>query len=254
VSLDLRPRRVLKGHFGKIYAMHWATNSQHLVSASQDGKLIIWNGFTTNKLEAIPLRSSWVMTCAYSPSGDFVACGGLDNLCSIYRVDPSNSFNQGQKTQAELAQHEGYLSCCRFISDKAIITSSGDSTCILWDVATRTPKHAFCDHEGDVMSVSVFEEDGLFVSGSCDSTAKLWIIVVAHVSKHLKDMNLILTLLRFTQEAIHLELGVMIPLVDFLTSVRAGNYKSTLVIKFYLESLLLSSLSLDDFYSLGMMI
>jgi WD40 repeat protein len=60
----------------------------HLSSLSlQDGKLIIWNGFTTNKVQAIPLRSSWVMTCAYEPTqGNFVACGGLDNLCSIYQL------------------------------------------------------------------------------------------------------------------------------------------------------------------------
>lgn len=34
----------------------------------QDGKLIIWNGYSTNKVQAIPLRSSWVMTCAYEPT------------------------------------------------------------------------------------------------------------------------------------------------------------------------------------------
>lgn len=26
------------------------------------------------------------MTCAYAPSGNFVACGGLDNICSIYNL------------------------------------------------------------------------------------------------------------------------------------------------------------------------
>ncbi len=55
------------------------------MSASQDGKLIVWDSYSTNKVHAIPLRSSWVMTCAYAPSGSFVACGGLDNICSIYR-------------------------------------------------------------------------------------------------------------------------------------------------------------------------
>lgn len=58
---------------------------RNLVSASQDGKLIVWDSYTTNKVHAIPLRSSWVMTCAYAPSGSYVACGGLDNICSIYR-------------------------------------------------------------------------------------------------------------------------------------------------------------------------
>jgi guanine nucleotide-binding protein G(I)/G(S)/G(T) subunit beta-1 len=171
-------RRILKGHFGKIYAMHWAKDSKSLVSASQDGKLIIWNGLTTNKIHAIPLRSSWVMTCAYSQTGQYVACGGLDNMCSIYKLPGSSEAGTAtNKTSAELAHHEGYLSCCRFVgnNDSEVLTSSGDSTCILWDVASHAPKTIFTDHTGDVMSVSLDEKDSnLFVSGSCDSTAKLW--------------------------------------------------------------------------------
>jgi guanine nucleotide-binding protein G(I)/G(S)/G(T) subunit beta-1 len=174
IQAALRQRRILKGHFGKIYAMHWSMDSRHLVSASQDGKLIIWNGFTTNKVHAIPLRSSWVMTCAYSPSGNMVACGGLDNLCSVYKLPQGQKESAAQKTYGELAQHEGYLSCCRFIRDDEILTSSGDSTCILWDVETKTPKGIFNDHTGDVMSLSVFDSKDIFISGSCDATAKLW--------------------------------------------------------------------------------
>lgn len=183
LTIQLKQRRILKGHFGKIYALHWSADkaSKNLVSASQDGKLIIWNAFTTNKVHAIPLRSSWVMTCAFSPSGQMVACGGLDNLCSVYKLpsttggprDGAATATQ-QKTYAELAQHEGYLSCCRFIRDNEIITSSGDSTCILWDVETKTASAVFADHTGDVMSVSVYDSTNLFVSGSCDATAKLW--------------------------------------------------------------------------------
>ena len=161
--LAMRPRRTLRGHLAKIYAMNWSADNRHLVSASQDGKLIVWDAYTTNKVyafflcetvailpcvgvlashrrlslaivrilelscrafhvyllsrtfvgrqclspharveiltrfrfhlprafaqvHAIPLRSSWVMTCAYAPSGNFVACGGLDNICSIYSL------------------------------------------------------------------------------------------------------------------------------------------------------------------------
>ena len=48
--IQLRTRRTLRGHLAKIYAMHWASDSRNLVSASQDGKLIVWDGFTTNKV------------------------------------------------------------------------------------------------------------------------------------------------------------------------------------------------------------
>lgn len=60
-----------------------------LVSASQDGKLVFRDVCMTSKVRAIPLRSSWVMTstCVYSPSGKFVACGGSNNICSIYHLN-----------------------------------------------------------------------------------------------------------------------------------------------------------------------
>lgn len=168
----LRPRRVLKGHFGKIYSMHWAGDSQHLVSASQDGKLIVWDAYNAAKIYAIPLRSSWVMTCAYSPSANFVACGGLDNTCTIYDLSVQES-NSGAVAK-ELIHHTGYLSHCRFINDRQILTASGDKTCALWDIERGQVVTVFQGHSGDVMSLSLGPDQTTFVSGACDATAKLW--------------------------------------------------------------------------------
>jgi hypothetical protein len=42
MATNLKRRRILKGHFGKIYACQWSDmDSKHLVSAAQDGKLIV---------------------------------------------------------------------------------------------------------------------------------------------------------------------------------------------------------------------
>jgi len=199
ISLDKLPiknRKVLKGHFAKIYAMHWAETDteagKQLVSASQGGKLIVWNAFTTNKVHAIPLRSSWVMTCAFSPSGNNVACGGLDNICSIYNLQ---SKEQPIKVSRELAAHTGYLSCCRFLDDNNILTSSGDMTCMLWDTSTGTSVQTYADHNGDVMSISPGPGGAhLFVSGACDALAKVWDVkaggsAVRTFSGHESDIN-----------------------------------------------------------------
>jgi len=174
--------RTLRGHFGKVYALHWGVTdisapgaqSQNLISASQDGKLIVWNAYTKAKLHAIPLRSTWVMTCAYEPTkGTLVACGGLDNVCSVYKLaKPGNMLSARAQ---ELNGHEGYLACCRFLDANTILTCSGDSTCYLWDIAKMKPMASFRDHTGDVMSVSTNPTDqNIFVSGSCDASAKVW--------------------------------------------------------------------------------
>jgi len=173
-KLTMRIRRTLKGHLAKIYAMHWSEDKPHLVSASQDGKLLVWDALTTNKIHAIPLRSSWVMTCAFSPSGGFVACGGLDNICSIYNL---RSRELPIRVCRELSAHTGFLSCCRFLDEKQIITTSGDMTCILWDIEAGTKITEYNGeqgHKGDVMACAVSPDKNIFISGACDATAKVW--------------------------------------------------------------------------------
>ena len=57
------------------------------MSASQDGNLLVWDAVTQQKTRLIPLKSSWVMTCAFSPAGTHVASGGLDNICTVYDLE-----------------------------------------------------------------------------------------------------------------------------------------------------------------------
>jgi guanine nucleotide-binding protein G(I)/G(S)/G(T) subunit beta-1 len=192
-------RNLCTGHFGKIYALHWGPDSKHIVTASQDGKLIIWNAITANKQLAITLSSAWVMTCAFAPSFDYIASGGLDNTVSIFsttiRGDQGGKFRD-KTLKAELEKHDGYLSCARFINDTRLISASGDGTCILWDIENQQPLSMFMDHTGDVMSIALkpSDDESLFVSGSVDMTAKVWDYragekSVANFSGHKADIN-----------------------------------------------------------------
>eukprot|EP01083_Nonionella_stella_P109345 318730_1 len=197
IRSQFRIRRTLSGHYGKIYAIHWSLNNETgICSASQDGKLMIWNGHTENKLLAIPLKSAWVMTCAYSPTSTYVSCGGLDNRVSIYRLN-EYSHGYGDKSMQpfyELEQHEGYISCIRFWDDSHVVSSSGDSTLLLWDIEKAKPVSHFMDHTADVMGVALWQERNVFVSVSCDNTAKIWDInsrdkCVGNFTGHQEDVN-----------------------------------------------------------------
>ncbi|CAB9516612.1 nucleotide-binding protein G(I)/G(S)/G(T) subunit [Seminavis robusta] len=162
-------RRCLKGHFGKVTAMHWGGDSRHLVSAGQDGNLLIWNAVTSNKVQAITLKSSYVMSVGYEQTkGELVACGGLDNLCTVYKL---SSPDQAM----EMASHDGLITCCRFLDDTKILTSSGDSTCIRWDIARGTVLDTFAGHKEHINFMSLSPTDkNVFVSSSVDKTAKVW--------------------------------------------------------------------------------
>lgn len=184
-------RRVLKGHFGKITALHWSGDSRKVVSASQDGNLLVWNAVTANKMQSISLKSSYVMSVGMEPTaGNMVACGGLDNLCTVYKLDRPNMA-------MEMASHDGFISCCRFLSEQHILTSSGDSTCIRWDIASGRVLDSFAEHQADTMFLSIRPNDpNVFISCSVDRTIKVWDIrssgkqgSVQTLTGHLGDVN-----------------------------------------------------------------
>ena len=167
----LQPRRRLLGHYRKINAMRWSRTGNMLCSVAQDGKFIVWDAFRQYKVHVIKPECTWVMTCGYSPSGQHVACGGLDNACTVFKLNQEDTT----KTK-ELNAHGGYLSCCRFNGPNQILTSSGDMTTMLWDLtsAGTVPIRKFSGHTKDVMSISVDEKTNMLVTGSCDATAKVW--------------------------------------------------------------------------------
>lgn len=55
-----------------------------------------------SQLVAVPLKSAWVMSVAFAPSGNLVASGGLDNICTVYNVKAASP-----KTLRELDAHTG---------------------------------------------------------------------------------------------------------------------------------------------------
>ncbi|GLH13767.1 Guanine nucleotide-binding protein subunit beta-2 [Gryllus bimaculatus] len=172
--LNIKPRRVLKGHQAKVLCSDWSPDKRHIVSSSQDGKMIIWDAFTTNKEHAVTMPTTWVMACAYAPSGNLVACGGLDNKVTVYPLSLEEDVSTKKKT---VGTHTSYMSCCTFPnSDQQILTGSGDSTCALWDVESGQLLQNFHGHAGDVMALDLApsETGNTFVSGSCDRMVLIW--------------------------------------------------------------------------------
>ncbi|ONK64927.1 uncharacterized protein A4U43_C07F31550 [Asparagus officinalis] len=186
-STDLVCCRILQGHTGKIYSLDWTPERNRIVSASQDGRLIVWNALTSQKTHDIKLPCPWVMTCAFSPNGQSVACGGLDSACSIFNLNSQTDREGDSLASRILTGHKGYVSSCQYVPDQdnRIITSSGDQTCGLWDVTTGQRISVFggefpSGHTADVLSVSINSSNSnMFVSGSCDATARLWDVRIA---------------------------------------------------------------------------
>ncbi|KAI3403623.2 tgb1 [Candida oxycetoniae] len=195
-SCKLKLYNTLRGHQNKVAKICWNTESSRLLSASQDGYMILWDAVTGFKKQAIQLDNPWVLTCSLSPNEKMVASAGLDNHCTIYKIksDTSNYPVQHyqddqtgylpmrtgfyQSVQSIFKGHTAYISDCEFIGNNSIVTGSGDMTCALWDITKGSKSRDFIDHIGDVLCLSIFPNnvlsDNLFISGSSDGYAKIW--------------------------------------------------------------------------------
>jgi WD40 repeat protein len=168
--IKLKGRRTLNGHAAAIYTMCWRPESAEMVSGSQDGKLLIWDTQTNNKLNIITLKCPWIMSSGFAPSGSFVASGGHDNAVSIFSL----KHGTPDRPLQELTDHTGFISCLQFFDDRQIIAGSGDQSVALWNIEDGQKLHAFEGHEAEVMGVAASKDYSKFVSGSCDKSAKLW--------------------------------------------------------------------------------
>lgn len=165
-------RRVLRAYSSRVSAMHWSPSQPtRLISAYLEGRLMVWDAMSCNKIQAINLGAPWVMTCAMANSARLVASGGLDNKCSVYNLRENDD---SMRPIRELLGHTGYVSACAFVSERQILTASGDSTCILWDVDVNAKAVEFRDHAEDATSVALTPDRSTFLSGSVDMTTKLW--------------------------------------------------------------------------------
>ncbi|VDD75990.1 unnamed protein product [Mesocestoides corti] len=143
-TLNIKIRRVLKGHQGKVLSLAWSLDKRHIVR---------WK---TSHMGCLNIYKS------------------LDNKCTMYPV----SMDEDPALRKKLvATHSSYLSCCLFnLSDHQLLTGSGDSSCILWDVESAQMIQSFHGHSDDVMCIdgSPSECGKVFISGSCDRCANVW--------------------------------------------------------------------------------
>ena len=146
-------------------------NNNRLVSVD-DGKTF-WYADTGYKRSAYDLDTEFIMTLTYSPDARYVACGGLDDVLSIFPVtDESGMVECDPKIYKA---HTGYISCLQYIDNNTILTSSGDKTIREWDLQKQqpTPSYTYKVHREDVMSMDINPKDPhLLLTGSVDSTLR----------------------------------------------------------------------------------
>ncbi|XP_050438818.1 guanine nucleotide-binding protein subunit beta-5b-like [Adelges cooleyi] len=190
----VKVRRMLEELSCKFTCFDWSVDKQHIVSSTESGTLIIWNAYRNKKEKTILMPNNLVLTCAYSPSGNIVACGGSDN-----KVNVINILSSVESTSSEVhnvGTHLSFVSCCSFPnSDHQILTGSGDASAVLWDIESGQMIQSFHSHVKDILAIDISSSEigNIFISGGCDKKVLLWDMRAGQSVKsfvgHLADIN-----------------------------------------------------------------
>ena len=169
------------GHTAKVIDLVVTPDGKHLVSASNDKTVRVWEietGKTVRTIRGEAAPGNWgvIHSMKLSPDGRWLAVGGY--LHGTDRTTASGvriyEFASGRMT-AFLKGHDNVVYALAFSPDgKRLISGSGDKTAIVWDLTTLQQVHRLSGHTEAIKAVAFTHDGDRAVTGGGDQTLRLW--------------------------------------------------------------------------------
>ncbi len=163
-----RVTQVFYGHNGPVNSAAFSPDGTKLVTAGDDGTVIIWDVATAEALMTLSGHTDLVEDAVWSPDGKYIASSSADNTAILWDASTGEEIRQ-------FSGHTDWVRRVAFSPDgKTLVTASDDMTARIWDVATGQTLHILSGHT-DVVSDAVFSPDGkMIATSSWDNTAMIW--------------------------------------------------------------------------------
>lgn len=194
----------LGGHSDKVHSVCWAQGPSNSIfeylfaSTCADSSVILWNSKTgTPVCKWVIKENATLVSSAFEKcSGELLATSSFEGSVYIFKIGfHKKKPDIKQKPIFTFKAHESYVSCLSFLGATHLLTGSGDNSVKLYGLPeSQEPLKVFGEHTEDVMTLDTSSSSPyLFLSGSCDSSVKLWDIrsgsSVTTFKSHKGDVN-----------------------------------------------------------------
>ncbi|KAF7966724.1 hypothetical protein HWV62_37267 [Athelia sp. TMB] len=173
-SLDNWPAalKTIEGHTNTVSSVSYSPDGRHIVSASWDESMYIWDA-ETGEIAAGPFtwHSSPITSVSYSPDGRHMASGFSDQTIRI-----SDALT-GEVVAGPFRGHTEIIRSVAWSPDgKYVVSGSNDNTCRVWKIEAggAAVGGVLEGHSDEVKSV-VYSPNGKYIAaGSSDRTIRIW--------------------------------------------------------------------------------
>lgn len=180
--------RKYKAHSGSVEVLSISPDGKYLISGSQDRTIKLWSLANGKLLKSSGNQTHFILSGAYAPDGKTFVSGSWNKTLQVWDAATL-------KPLRTMTGHTGLVTSLAFTPDGSRLISGGQDRSIrVWDYATGKPKLILEGQSGgekptaskaaetgnrywnsfEGIFVAVAPDGKKFLSGSADSTVRLW--------------------------------------------------------------------------------
>ncbi|MFF5213160.1 NB-ARC domain-containing protein [Streptosporangium sp. NPDC000396] len=167
---DGSPAFSLASGHGAIWALATTPDGKRAAVSSMEGPLTVWDLDTGARQATLHGHSGWVGALAATADSRHVVSGGDDAIVRVWDIASGREV-------AALRGHAGWINAVATAADgRHIISGSADGALRVWDLENLATRSGQPSHTGWVTAMAAVPrgDDGLVVSGSDDTTLRVW--------------------------------------------------------------------------------
>ena len=145
-------------------SMAFSPDSRLLAAGGRNGKVQIWDLTTGQPLQKLSAHEQRIRALEFSPDGAYLISAGEDRLVRVWNMLDGQVF--------DLPPLSAKVLSLVFCGAEKVALGMSDNSIRLWDLPGRKELALLGGHVGSVSTLDY--RDGLLVSGSFDTTIRLW--------------------------------------------------------------------------------
>ena len=160
--------RTLSGHSASVSAIAVTPGSCHVISASWDQTLKVWELSSGREVRTLSGHSDGVYAVAVTADGRYVISGSGDRTLKVWELSSGRAVRT-------LSGHSAGVNAVAVTADgRQVISGAWDHTLKVWELSSGREVRTLSGHSDWVNAVAVTADGRQVISGSDDQTLKVW--------------------------------------------------------------------------------